>query len=206
MGCTVTLDEQNLEDGVTRAHVFRYLAARGVVEPDDVVIDAASGCGAGSEILARSCKQVIGIDFDEDNIQHAVNEHVKDKPTKFVTADLDEVGLPECDVIISIETLEHVTNPERVVAEFQRVAKRAIFVTVPIGKTTDTDPTHKTDFMNENEFKNLFKDPNWMEYHSFWQGDHLGVIYRRKEVKPVEVVNIRQTIYETQTSQQNPRW
>ncbi len=179
MGNTVTINENNLEDGTTRAHVFRYLMARGVVESNDLVIDAACGCGAGSEMLARACKQVIGIDIDEGNIQHAVDNHVKDKPTKFVTADLNTLKLPKCDVVISIETIEHLDYPEMFVAEMQAKAKRVIFVTVPIVPTMYADPTHKSDF-TASSFRNLFKSPDWIEYHSFKQGDHLGVIWRRR--------------------------
>ena len=179
MGATVTLDEHNLDDGTTRAHIFRYLMSRGIVEPEDAVVDAASGCGAGSAMLARSCKKVTGIDIEQENIDHAIREHMKEGDISFIRGDLDTIALPECDVIISIETIEHLKEPGKFVAEMQKEARRAIFVTVPIGPTMHADPTHKTDF-TENSFRNLFKDPNWMEYHSFKQGDHLGLILRKK--------------------------
>ena len=179
MGATVTLDENNLEDGTTRAHIFRYLMSRGIVEPVDTVVDAACGCGMGSAILARQCKKVIGVDIDQDNIDHAIREHMKEGDIEFIKGDLENMALPECDVIISIETIEHLNDPGKFIAEMQNKARRTIFVTVPIGATMHADPTHKSDF-TENNFKNLFKDSNWMEYHSFYQGNHLGLILRRR--------------------------
>lgn len=193
MGHTVTYQEDNLEDGVTRAHVARYLLARGFIEPGDRVLDAACGCGQGAEILSRVAGQVYALDFLRENCDHGMQDHNRENITWF-HGDLDQAPLPECEAIVSIETIEHVADPEKVVAKMQDAANRVIIASVPIGKTTDTDPTHKSDFMTENDFKNLFKDPNWMEYHSFNQGNHLLVIYRRKAQ------------VETEDSQQNPRW
>lgn len=178
MGNTVFWEADDLSDGVGRAHSFRYYAARGFIEPGESVLDASCGCGAGTNILAQVAGEAIGIESSRANLTHAIAEHDQDN-IQWYFGDLDQVPLPEVDSIVSIETIEHEADPARLVAEMQKKARRMIFATVPIGKTTDTDPTHKTDFMTENDFRSLFQDPNWVEYHSFVQGNHLAVIYRR---------------------------
>jgi len=93
--------------GADQPHTTRYLAARGIVKPGDVVVDCACGFGYGSKLLAQVAETVISIDK---------NPLFQDAPDNVITAlaDLDlVVDLPNCDVIVSIETIEHLKDPQR---------------------------------------------------------------------------------------------
>lgn len=88
------------------------------------VLDAASGDGYGTAILARTAESAVGIDLAE--------EVVKEASVKYVASNLsyvagDVLALPFADAsfdcVVSFETIEHVTDPRRFVAEIRRVLK-----------------------------------------------------------------------------------
>ncbi len=110
------------------AHVFRYQFAARFVRPGDVVLDAACGLGYGSHLIwtGTKARKVIGIDGSEYAAKYA--------SSNFCQADTGlefrEGFLPQClhsipdnsvDLVVSFETLEHVEDPEALLAEFDRV-------------------------------------------------------------------------------------
>lgn len=127
-------------------HVYRYARACNYVV-NARVIDAACGFGYGSLLMRRAAQGVYGIDHDHYAIAHA--SHIKgDFPggaCDFACADLETIVLPECDVVVSFETTEHLKDAERWMAEMKRVARRVIY-SVPIVPTKDQTPHHLHDF------------------------------------------------------------
>lgn len=112
--------EQSMSD-----HVERYYFAKKYLKPDFVVLDAASGSGYGSEILANCVKKVVGLEISDHALEWARNHHQKSN-IEFKKADLNKsFDLPDnhFDAVISFETLEHVANQENVLFEFKRVLK-----------------------------------------------------------------------------------
>jgi ubiquinone/menaquinone biosynthesis C-methylase UbiE len=110
------------------AHVFRYQLAARFVRPGDVVLDAACGLGYGSHLLwtGTRASRVIGIDGSEYAAKYASANFASARPG----LEFREGFLPEClqgipdnsvDMVISFETLEHVQDPEALLAEFTRV-------------------------------------------------------------------------------------
>ena len=109
------------------AHVGRYEFASRYVRPGDVVLDAACGLGYGSHLIhsLTRCSSITGVDGSVYGIDYAARNFARRAGIRF------EVGyLPDClarwadssvDCIISFETLEHVENPETVLAEFHRI-------------------------------------------------------------------------------------
>lgn len=110
------------------AHVVRYHLAAQYIRPGDTVLDAACGLGYGSHLLARNTKaeRVIGIDGSPFAIDYAQANFTDERQrTEF------RVGfLPEClaaiadhsvHAVVSFETLEHVADPESLLAEFRRI-------------------------------------------------------------------------------------
>lgn len=78
------------------------------------LIDAACGDGAGSAFLAEQFPDVtvLGVDIDKEIIQYASEKYVPQFPNlryeaKSIT-DIDQ----RADVIVSLETIEHVTRDE----------------------------------------------------------------------------------------------
>lgn len=144
------------DGGANAPHINRYQIAKGWVLPDEIVLDAACCTGYGSHILSLSqAEKVIGYEVDVGCIESANNLWKSDK-TEFHVKDLDTCELPECDVAVSLETIEHLNDVQHFVDELHKKVRRLIIACVPIGGTTwaykDEPPspgTEKTDFMND---------------------------------------------------------
>jgi SAM-dependent methyltransferase len=95
------------------------------------------GCGEG--VLTEQWAQrlgdgrIVGLDLPDRKLQEEWQRRTRPN-LEFVTGDLSD-GLPytrdEFDLVCATEVLEHVPEPERVVAEMARVAARHLIVSVP---------------------------------------------------------------------------
>jgi 2-polyprenyl-3-methyl-5-hydroxy-6-metoxy-1,4-benzoquinol methylase len=109
------------------AHVARYNWATQFIRPGDRVLDAACGLGYGSAILADAtlADSVVGVDLDENAVRYATDHYARDRRRlNFETRDLSTVSdwsRASFDVIVSFETLEHLTAPAKFLAECQRL-------------------------------------------------------------------------------------
>lgn len=87
------------------------------------VLDAACGTGYGSALLAdHGASRVIGIDIDAEAVAYARRRFAR-QGVEFRVGSADDTGLPDAsiDLITSFETIEHVPDPARLLAEFARV-------------------------------------------------------------------------------------
>jgi len=120
------------------AHVVRYQLAATLVRPGDTVLDAACGLGYGSHVLASlsPAARIIGIDLSDWAVEFARRNYSSDR-VDFCCGSLPEAlnSMPNAsvDFVVSLETLEHVTDPQALLAAFERVLKPGgrIFVSVP---------------------------------------------------------------------------
>jgi len=159
--------------GADNAHIARYLLARGFVNPGEIVVDAACGTGYGSRLLAEVAKFVHGYDIDRRAVSVAVSR--KTDNTAFHVTDLERGDIVRCDVAVSIETLEHLVNPENLVKKFYRRANRLFVFSVPLNEEAGANPFHNTTFTRDSIVK-LVTDCGWKMFHSFMQGNHfIGV-------------------------------
>lgn len=170
------------------AHVIRYQVAADYVRVGDRVLDAACGLGYGSHLIARNTKavSVLGIDGSEFAVDYANRNFGNEElGVRF------EVGfLPEClevipsdsvDVVLSFETLEHVANPEALLAEFQRILAPGgrIVASVPNDWRDETgcDPNpHHLHVYNSESFRNQIAakfDVEWFYAQSADRCKHL---------------------------------
>lgn len=144
------------------AHVYRYHLASQYVRPGDVVLDAACGLGYGSYVIQHTTKasEVLGIDGSDYAIEYAeANFGQGESRVRF-----QKGYLPQClaeipdhsiDMVLSFETLEHVEDPEALLAEFERILTPGgrIVVSVPndwrdeTGK--DPNPYHLHVYLGE---------------------------------------------------------
>lgn len=104
-------------------HVRRYLVAQMYVQ-GNTVLDLACGTGYGSDILLNSgARMVVGGDVSRDALDYAAAR----RSPRLRLAQLDVCGLPfasaSADVIVSLETLEHVAAPGDFLAEAARVLR-----------------------------------------------------------------------------------
>ena len=174
------VDNWDWEDGAARAHLFRYYLARGFVNRGEQVNDVA----CGSQLLAEVAGHVSGFDYDPSAIGHAKDYHLKDN-IDFEVADFNEISsLPGCDISISIETIEHLKDPEKFARLLKDSTKRAIFLTTPIIPTVYANPHHLHDF-TPGQIEAMFMDEIWRSFHSYKQGAgsnnaYGGFIFYRK--------------------------
>jgi 2-polyprenyl-3-methyl-5-hydroxy-6-metoxy-1,4-benzoquinol methylase len=95
-------------------HINRYNWASTYLKETDVVLDAPCGSGYGSQILAKNCRNVIGIDINQEAISYALLKYRQEDKIDFLCDDLVESkSLPDIfDAIVCIEGIEHVDKDD----------------------------------------------------------------------------------------------
>jgi 2-polyprenyl-3-methyl-5-hydroxy-6-metoxy-1,4-benzoquinol methylase len=158
---------------------MRYHIARGFVEPADTVLDAASGCGYGSEMLASLGCRVIALERDSNLIEEHAKKVHNHGNIDYREANLEApiTNVSSFDTGVSLETIEHLENPTHLVSLLKQ-ARGWIIVSVPHAKTVGINPFHRVDY-TENELVDLFQDENWLYWHSIKQGIHGIYVFRR---------------------------
>lgn len=107
----------------TIEHLHRYAIAVGLVRNKDI-LDIASGEGYGSNLLSMHARTVTGIDNDKTTILHAINKYKKNN-LKFIAGDATDIPLADhsVDVVVSFETIEHLTEHHKMMREIKRVLR-----------------------------------------------------------------------------------
>jgi SAM-dependent methyltransferase len=134
------------------AHVVRYALAAELVRPGDTVLDCACGLGYGTAVLAARSRgaRFIGVDVDAGVIDYAAANY-GGAGIEFRAGDAALLaGIPDAsvDLVVSFETLEHVTDWQAAIAAFRRVLRPdgRLIVGVPdrwVDKTgLDPNPYH----------------------------------------------------------------
>jgi SAM-dependent methyltransferase len=100
-------------------HLARYRFAAQLA-PSRRALDVACGAGYGTAMLADAGAQAVGVDLDEQAIAYARSRH---PGPEFAVADIAELPFEDdaFDLVVSFETIEHVPDPERALAELRRV-------------------------------------------------------------------------------------
>lgn len=104
-------------------HYHRYLLAREFCRDRDV-LDVAAGEGYGTALLSQVARSAIGIEIDADAVAAAQREF--DRPNlRYERGDARALPLPDAcvDVIVSFETLEHLSEQDQFLAELRRVLR-----------------------------------------------------------------------------------
>src|SRR5207249_2668179 len=103
-------------------HLHRYAFAAQFVR-NKRVWDLASGEGYGSHLLAKTAKQVVGIDIDEQTVRHAKNKYIRPnldfKAGSILDVPIEGNGV--FDVIVCFEALEHVDDHHKLLSEAKRL-------------------------------------------------------------------------------------
>ncbi len=145
-------------------HLLRYLFAREAVAGKRV-LDLGSGEGYGAFLLAQDARQVIGIDLSPEAVAHAASKYAVAN-LFFSVGSILAVPLDAgraFDVITCFEVIEHVADPEAVVAECKRLLRPGgvLFVSTPNKKTYSDDPKATNPFhlkeLYFHEFRDLLK-------------------------------------------------
>ena len=105
-------------------------------------------------IYSLGAKKVIAVDKDED----ALNSGKKLKrfcPVKYMVKDLDKDILPEADICVSVETIEHLNGNGFFL---QNLKVNALVFSIPIAMPGEF---HKLIFKTEQEAVKHLKDNGW---------------------------------------------
>lgn len=158
--------ERDLHTDMTRepgrrsdAHMTRYAQASQFIRAGDRVIDVACGLGYGSYQLAHQsgAASFVGLDASEYAIDYANLNFaaVSPVPMRFVVGDaqaLTDMADASADFAVSVETLEHLPEPDRLLAELHRVL-------APHGRVYASVPNDWADETGE--------DPNPFHFHVY---------------------------------------
>jgi len=118
------MSKENLDSLVVSRieHEHRYQCASRLARGS--ILDIACGIGYGAEILLSNsaANSYVGVDMAPDAIRQAKLFSVG---RDFVQASADNLPFPEAtfDTIVTLETLEHLSNPAAAVSEFARVMR-----------------------------------------------------------------------------------
>lgn len=154
-------------------HLSRYLAVTELCK-DKIVLDIASGTGYGTKLLAGYAKKVFGVDYNSDAIDYAM-ENYNASNIKYIVGDATSIPLPDesVELVVSLETIEHLTDQDKFISEVKRVIK-------PGGQFVVSTP-NDDEFIEGNEFHlhefNLgglqkLITKNFANHHFYYQGSY----------------------------------
>lgn len=147
-------------DETYQEHVERYKFAckyaKGLT-----VLDVACGAGYGSHMLSKEAKQVYGVDISSEAIQYAKANYASQN-INFEVMDIKEIKYPDSffDVVVSFETIEHISFQEIFLKEIKRVLKPSgilILSTPNIETACDGKQIHTPFHVKELTFQEIIK-------------------------------------------------
>src|SRR3954469_21504844 len=125
------------------------------------VVDMACGEGYGVDVLARRARHVTGVDANPDAHEHA---RLKYTPSGFrFVLDLVESYEEPCDVVVFLQTIEHVQDPEAVLRHFRDMLRPGgtayvstpnLLTLAPPGAEKSDNPWHVKEYRAD-EFRAL---------------------------------------------------
>lgn len=164
--------ETTITSEVMLEHLHRYAFAI-EISKNKKVLDIACGEGYGSNLMSKSAAEVTGIDIDETTINNASKKYF-DKKIRFIKGSILDIPADNgyFDLITCFETLEHVSNHEKVMSELKRVLNPdgIVLISTPeklnySDKSNYKNPFHKKELYG-GEFKALIK--NYFKYTAFY--------------------------------------
>ena len=119
----------SVDGDIRLEHMHRYLMACRLVHGKRV-LDIASGEGYGSNMMSETAASVVGVDIDEASVIHARQTYSRPN-VRFLVGSATDIPLEDAtvDIVVSFETIEHLTNHQRMMLEIKRVlAPGGVFV------------------------------------------------------------------------------
>ncbi len=155
-----------------RLHIERYEFAARKAHGARSILDMACGVGYGSRLLKDLVPDatVTGVDCSASAIDYA-NARYAGEGLNFVLADAMTFEAATFDIVTSLETIEHLPDPQtfigRIAAKLLRPG--GLFVgSVPVTPSMDANPHHLQDF-TARSFRDLLKAHGLIEADSLSQ-------------------------------------
>lgn len=175
-------------DYLSQQHILRYNFAVDKLWSGARVLDVACGAGYGTHVLSKHDVEIVGVDYDETAIQFAQSRYPS---LKFQLGNALELSFSDSifDIVVSFETIEHVTDANAFIAEMQRILVPGglLIISTPNIRYTSHPDYHLKEY-NISEFYHLFEDyfpltENFCQY--FLMKDYFVDVLRRMLPKPV---------------------
>lgn len=136
--------EKNADDLANiERHESRYLFAAQQLARDSLVLDCACGSGYGSDILKDYCARVIGVDIDPKAVDFA-NRTYSAPNLSYLCGDIRKLSktLEPVDIVVCLETLEHVSDPRILMDGFMNVLKPdgKLIISTPVRESSRENP------------------------------------------------------------------
>lgn len=143
----INKEVKNQYNNVLQEHIERYKLACKYVR-NKKVLDAACGAGYGAKMLKISgAVQVLGLDISKESLENAEKTY-KEADIEFVQGDINVLPFEDnCfDVVVSFETIEHIKDGSKWIAESARVIKdNGLFIV----STPNRDVTNPGTYIEE---------------------------------------------------------
>jgi ubiquinone/menaquinone biosynthesis C-methylase UbiE len=135
-----------------RYHAIQHLAA------GKRVLDVACGEGYGSALLSRVASTVSGVDISNEAITHATAVYSTQKNLTFIEASCTQLPFADhsFDVVVSFETIEHITEHDAFLDEIKRVL--TVDGLLIISSPNKAEYSDARNFQNEFHVKELYRD------------------------------------------------
>ncbi len=130
----------------------RYLFALQYCK-DKIVLDASCGAGLGTYLYSLAAKRVIAVDKNEDALKYAQQYPVDRGKVNYINIDIEKELLPDHEVCISLETIEHLKSPDFFLSQLK--GKELIF-SIPMNSLGISD-FHKYDFKGIDDIKEMIE-------------------------------------------------
>lgn len=152
------IPEAGLDSDIEIEHLQRYYSVRKLVK-GKTVLDAASGSGYGTNILAEYADQVYGLEISEEAVSYSKQKYQKDN-LHYSQGSIASLPFADSslDVVVSFETIEHVDEElqKAFVQEIRRVLKEdgILLMSSPDKRIYSDLPGYN----NEHHVKEFYRD------------------------------------------------
>src|SRR5207245_77984 len=130
-------------------HIERYQFAKEYLVRGSL-LDLACGVGYGTALLSKDPRisTAVGVDIDNAAIQYAKERYRGRNATYICSEALDFQPDHQFDNIVSLETIEHVDDPQAFFARLVSLLAPGgrLIASVPVTPSVDANPHHKSNF------------------------------------------------------------
>jgi predicted RNA methylase len=140
-------DSNNTE---IKVNLERYLYAMKYCV-DKIVIEAGSGAGLGTYLYSLVAKKVFAVDYNDEHFE-LVKRYPQKCPVAYIKTNLEEEILPDADICVALEVIEHLKNPDFFLSQLK--AKELVF-SIPLDALAISPRFHKYDFVTIQDIQEI---------------------------------------------------